>query len=203
MCLIDRKGDQKNIGNYYINIIKNYKEVNKDKAKNLNCVWFDFHDKCKGMKYENIKQLFKSSSVSAALKNFKYTHIKISKRRIEEIEQENKLENLYINNNQLLVYEQAQQGTFRTNCIDSLDRTNVVQSAFGRYFIFMMLNDCKFYNSPPSVDDIFKQFQGGFEKTFKLLWADQGDSLSLAYSGTGALKSDFVRTGKRTIEGNL
>ena len=41
------------------------------------------------------------------------------------------------------------------------------------------------------------------EPTFKLLWADHGDCLSLAYSGTGALKSDFVRTGKRTLMGNL
>ena len=30
-----------------------------------------------------------------------------------------------------------------------------------------------------------------------------GDHVSLAYSGTGAMKSDFVRTGKRTIFGAL
>ena len=35
------------------------------------------------------------------------------------------------------------------------------------------------------------------------MWADHGDYISLAYSGTGALKSDFVRTGKRTLIGNL
>ena len=35
------------------------------------------------------------------------------------------------------------------------------------------------------------------------MWADHGDNLSLAYSGTGALKSDYVRTGKRSFMGNL
>ena len=36
-----------------------------------------------------------------------------------------------------------------------------------------------------------------------LVWADHADSISIAYSGTGALKTDFTRTGKRTLIGNL
>ena len=67
----------------------------------------------------------------------------------------------------------------------------------------MILSECGFSNVKPSDDDVFRKFQGLFESTFKSLWADHGDGLSLAYSGTGALKSDFVRTGKRTIMGNL
>jgi hypothetical protein len=34
-----------------------------------------------------------------------------------------------------------------------------------------------------------------------LVWADHADTISKAYSGTGALKTDFTRTGKRTKEG--
>ena len=33
------------------------------------------------------------------------------------------------------------------------------------------------------------------------MWADNGDELSRIYTGTGALKSGFTRTGKRTIAG--
>lgn len=40
-----------------------------------------------------------------------------------------------------------------------------------------------------------------FEQTFKNCWANNGDSLSQAYTGTRALKSDFTRTGKRNILG--
>ncbi len=36
-----------------------------------------------------------------------------------------------------------------------------------------------------------------------VVWADHGDTVSRAYAGTGALKSDFTRTGKRSREGAL
>ena len=37
-----------------------------------------------------------------------------------------------------------------------------------------------------------------FEILFKNVWADNADVISTQYSGTGALKTDFTRTGKRT-----
>lgn len=33
------------------------------------------------------------------------------------------------------------------------------------------------------------------------MWADHADTISKAYSGTGALKTDFTRTGQRTKQG--
>ncbi|KAF9402281.1 Phosphoinositide phosphatase sac1 [Mortierella sp. AD011] len=36
-----------------------------------------------------------------------------------------------------------------------------------------------------------------------IVWADNADVVSRAYSGTGALKTDFTRTGKRTKSGAL
>ena len=41
------------------------------------------------------------------------------------------------------------------------------------------------------------------EQRFKILWADHGDDISRQYAGTGALKSGFTRTGKRTKMGLL
>ena len=35
------------------------------------------------------------------------------------------------------------------------------------------------------------------------VWADHANEISVAYSGTGALKTDFTRTGKRTKAGLL
>lgn len=43
----------------------------------------------------------------------------------------------------------------------------------------------------------------GFEALFKEVWADNADIISLQYSGTGALKTDFTRTGKRTKMGMM
>lgn len=42
-----------------------------------------------------------------------------------------------------------------------------------------------------------------FERLFKGVWADNADIVSVQYSGTGALKTDFTRTGKRTYLGAM
>ena len=39
--------------------------------------------------------------------------------------------------------------------------------------------------------------------TRKLVWTDHADQISIAYSGTGALKTDFTRTGKRSRDGMM
>ena len=109
----------------------------------------------------------------------------------------------YFTNNDFLNYVQIQKVVFRTNCVDSLDRTNVVQSVFGRYFLHLMLKDLGLSDVSPSKEDISIEFKGNFENKFKNLWADNGDHISFCYSGTGAMKADFVRTGKRTLMGNL
>ncbi len=33
------------------------------------------------------------------------------------------------------------------------------------------------------------------------MWADSGDNISKQYAGTGALKNDYTRTGKRDARG--
>ena len=40
-------------------------------------------------------------------------------------------------------------------------------------------------------------------QAFRVVWADHGDDISRQYAGTGALKSGFTRTGKRTTMGLL
>lgn len=47
------------------------------------------------------------------------------------------------------------------------------------------------------------EHQYSFESLYKNVWADHADLISIQYSGTGALKTDFTRTGKRTKAGML
>ena len=200
--LIDKKKDQEIIGKYYNNVVQNYKSANKEKENDLFFVWFDFHHECKKLKYENIKILFKTDSAQKCLNDFGYNHIKYNPTLLQEDINEIKINNNLIKN-KLIEIIQTQKGVFRNNCIDSLDRSNVVQSVIGRYYLLFILSNLGFSDIKPSNNDVFRKFKGSLEPTFKLLWADHGDCLSLAYSGTGALKSDFVRTGKRTLMGNL
>ncbi|PYH47280.1 SacI domain and endonuclease/exonuclease/phosphatase family protein [Aspergillus saccharolyticus JOP 1030-1] len=84
-----------------------------------------------------------------------------------------------------------QEGAFRTNCLDCLDRTNLVQTLI----------------SSMALDAFFHQQGSILGEDVKLrhstLWADNGDALSKIYAGTGALKSSFTRHGKMSIAGAL
>ena len=46
-------------------------------------------------------------------------------------------------------------------------------------------------------------FQPELDFLLKQVWADNADYCSIQYAGTGALKTDFTRTGKRTKFGML
>lgn len=62
--LIDKKGSQLRIGNTFTNIVTNMKD---DLIK---YVWFDFHDECKKMKWENLSKLI--NQVKDKLMGFEY-----------------------------------------------------------------------------------------------------------------------------------
>lgn len=88
-----------------------------------------------------------------------------------------------------------QEGAFRTNCIDCLDRTNVVQSMLAKRVLSEALSKLKVLRrveEHPQLENLFKQ-----------VWADNADIVSIEYSGTSALKTDFTRTGKRTKIGAI
>lgn len=74
-----------------------------------------------------------------------------------------------------------QKGVFRVNCIDCLDRTNVVQTALGKAVMEMQFS--KLGLIPP--DGILPT---NIRQTFQSLWANNGDIISKQYAGTNALK---------------
>ncbi|KAK3541362.1 hypothetical protein QTP86_023088 [Hemibagrus guttatus] len=86
-----------------------------------------------------------------------------------------------------------QEGTFRSNCMDCLDRTNVVQSLLARRSLQSQLQRMGVLHVGQRIED-----QADFEKIYKNAWADNANACAKQYAGTGALKTDFTRTGKRT-----
>jgi len=82
--------------------------------------------------------------------------------------------------------------------MDCLDRTNVVQSALAKHVLNRILRQTDVLGYKESIDD-----HPHFLHIFRNVWADNADTVSRAYSGTGALKTDYTRSGIRTKEGAL
>lgn len=82
-----------------------------------------------------------------------------------------------------------QEGTFRTNCLDCLDRTNLIQTLISQMAVEAFLG----HRGQTAAQDFWMRHS--------TLWADNGDSLSKIYAGTGALKSSFTRHGKMSLSG--
>lgn len=134
---------------------------------------FDFHSECRNLKWDRLDILIDR----LAHEQDEFSHFLLTR-------------------NGVLASQQT--GAFRTNCIDCLDRTNVVQSMLARRSLNAVL---KRFDILRPANDSVKDHE--FESLFKMVWADNADYISMQYSGTGALKTDFTRTGKRTKLGLL
>jgi hypothetical protein len=138
------------------------------KGKQLGFEWFDFHNVCRGMHFENVSRLMDTLEPFATATGW-----------------------TIISDDQIT---HKQSGVLRTNCMDCLDRTNVVQSACARTALEAQLSAGSYtidLQTDPSTS------------WFNTLWADNGDNISRQYAGTAALKGDFTRTRKRQITGAL
>lgn len=93
----------------------------------------------------------------------------------------------------------AQTSVVRTNCMDCLDRTNVVQSLLARHMLDRMFVDVGILARGSHFSDEDKDLYF----LFRNMWADNADVVSKSYSGTGAMKTDLTRTGRRTKAGAL
>ncbi|KAH7071755.1 SacI homology domain-containing protein [Paraphoma chrysanthemicola] len=168
--LVDKHGTEAKIGELYE---KHAHALNDDggldgHGKKLGFEWFDFHNVCRGMHFENVSQLMETLEPFATSTGW-----------------------TVISGDQV---QHKQSGVLRTNCMDCLDRTNVVQSACARTALEAQLSAGKYtidLQNDPSTS------------WFNTLWADNGDAISRQYAGTAALKGDFTRTRKRQITGAL
>ncbi|POM73881.1 Phosphatidylinositide phosphatase SAC1 [Phytophthora palmivora] len=142
-------------------------------------VWFDFHHECRKMAWHNLSKLM--AEVEEQFAQYGWF----------ECDGEGRLLS-------------RQRGVFRVNCMDNLDRTNVVMSLFARRTVLMALQLFPFSTAETeNGNSVLDSPYNAFEVVFKNAWADNADYVSRMYAGTGALKTDFTRTGRRTVAGAL
>lgn len=117
--LVERTSAERTVGDKYQRYVE---ELNRERDKvstsprRVGFNWFDFHSVCKGMKFEKVLLLL--SEIEPTLDKFGWT----------EVEEGNPSEEGGFRQK----VNSVQKGIVRTNCMDCLDRTNVVQSACGR-----------------------------------------------------------------------
>ncbi|KAL6866120.1 hypothetical protein ACO1O0_002222 [Amphichorda felina] len=126
VSLVEKHGVESTIGTRYENTVdylnrRANEEVDstaksvQDPREPLAFEWFDFHEACRGMKFENVSLLL--SRLRDKLESFgsaKWVDGKLVAK---------------------------QNGVVRTNCMDCLDRTNVCQSSFARHMLEAQLKD--------------------------------------------------------------
>ncbi|XP_072534265.1 phosphatidylinositide phosphatase SAC2 [Salminus brasiliensis] len=160
--LVDQNGREKLIGDAFL------KQVLLYNNPNLTYVSFDFHEHCRGMKFENVQTL--TDAIGDIITDMRWGWV-----------------------------DQAgvictQEGIFRVNCMDCLDRTNVVQAAIARVVMEKQLK--KLGVMPPEQPLPLRCY-----RIYQVMWANNGDTISRQYAGTAALKGDFTRTGERKLAG--
>ena len=168
VLLVDKQGGEAEIGRRYEQTTAKFNEEQKSEQDKLQFEWFDFHNICRGMKFENVSILLDTIGDTLA----KYGQTVIVDGGVQT----------------------KQEGVLRTNCMDCLDRTNVVQSACGQKALEEQLKSDGF--SLDLTTDVSTQW-------FNTLWADNGDAISKQYSSTSALKGDYTRTRRRNYRGAI
>ena len=168
VSLIDRQAGELKVGEQYEKYAQMLNEDGGIDGTPLGMEWFDFHNECRGMKFENVSKLV--DRLKGTLEEFG-----------DSVSQDGR-------------FLKTQKGIVRTNCMDCLDRTGVVQCAFGQWAL-----ESELKKEGVDID------LGGQSATqwFNTLWADNGDAISKQYSSTAALKGDYTRTRKRDYRGAL
>jgi len=166
--LLNQKGYEKPIKEAYERYVA---QVNLPEVRYQ---YFDFHNECKNMRWDHISVLVERLQEDLAKQGF----FRIDGTSTEAVN--------------------LQRGVVRTNCMDSLDRTNVVQAALANFTLTQQLKSLGILSETASLDDY-----EALSMDFREMWADHADQIAKAYGGSGALKSDFTRSNKRTTKGVL
>ena len=168
VSLVDKGATEVGIGELYGKHVQMANNGDGIEGKQIGFEWFDFHNQCKGMRFENVSILL--DTLQSKLDAFGWI-VKQNDRNVR-----------------------LQKGVVRTNCMDCLDRSNVVQSALAGWALEKQLAELGLQI------DLKKDPK---TQWFNTLWADNGDYISKQYAGTAALKGDFTRTRKRNWTGAL
>ena len=96
--------------------------------------------------------------------------------------------------------KRKQRGVTRINCLDCLDRTNVVMARLGWEALTQEIEDL----GGRLVEDYDTTYGSrGLLQDFKNLWADNADMLSHQHTGMGSVSSSVTRNGRKGLTGLL
>lgn len=176
--LVNQKGAE-------LALVKGYKEqVDRVNNQSIRLINWDFHHECRKMKYENISKLVdmcKDDMEQMGWFCARVSSVSSGSSASTRLEWE---------------VTRRQTGVLRTNCVDCLDRTNVVQSVFARIILDRQLKEFTGFAGMTGGEKLET-----LDSMFRTVWANNADAMSIQYSGTGALKTDYTRTGKRSLKG--
>ncbi|KAJ5704055.1 hypothetical protein N7493_011193 [Penicillium malachiteum] len=115
VSLIDKHAGELKLGEQYERYTDVFNKAGGIDGSPLRLEWFEFHNECRGMKFENVSRLV--DRVKETLEEFGYTSVKDGAASLK------------------------QTGIVRTNCMDCLDRTGVAQCAFGQWALESQLQN--------------------------------------------------------------
>ncbi|KAJ1997783.1 hypothetical protein H4R26_005701, partial [Coemansia thaxteri] len=171
ISLVEHKGREAVLGATYASLVGQCVADELVDACMVRYIPWDFHHETRGMHYERLGLL------------------------LDQLEREvSDMGYYWCADKQVLT---KQRGVFRVNCMDCLDRTNVVQSTIARFVLNTQLVRLGAHIAPEKGLAAYQ----GLEATLNGLWANNGDYISRQYAGTSAMKGDFTRTGKRNFGG--
>ena len=180
---------------YFINLLNQNKSIEapiieefetqirfRKNNKNIRYKFFDMQNECKKDDYTNIDNLMDNIS------NFKDLFSFFS-------------EDIYSKK----IYC-TQNGTTRTNCLDCLDRTNVIETRISWLILENMFKYLKFDDKNIQLlfnkqEKFFTLSQNTFKENFKDIWAENGDKISIQYAGTASTITTVTKTGGHNLKG--
>ena len=194
--LLDDRKHEKELCAAYTDIMTELmkKPENKDW---LHYQYFDFHHICRKMHFERVSLLL--PLIDNDRTKFGFFHLSTEPNTSEP------------------TVHLEQHGVFRVNCLDSLDRTGIAQHLLALVTLQSQLAACgviapstvSYASSssatgddtpaPPFPSTTSSEFDG----LLKILWSDNANAMSNLNTGTNAMKSDYTRTGKRTMLGAI
>jgi len=145
--------------------------------------FYDFHFACRGQKFERSNYLIEK--IRPVNRYFKYYTENIDEKKVISL----------------------QNGVMRINCIDCLDRTNLIQSKIAYDTLNTILTKCGFDIAKIFGANTILEAADNAETTNNMIiklknaWADNGDMISKHYTGTGSTHTNVTRTGKRDLKG--
>jgi len=182
--LVDHKGGELILAQEYAAVVDALKQ--RDAALfDIHYTAFDFHKECKGGRTDKLNNLLADLIADVDAESYCACVLRDG----------------HGLNAEPVSVGSTQKGIFRTNCVDNLDRTNVVQSMIAKHVLKAQLRSEHLLSYIPEGVQGDALGSEQLEFIYKNLWADNADAVSTQYSGTGALKTDITRTGKRTMAG--